>query len=93
MKKFYMYILKCRDGSYYIGHTDDIEKRIAEHKSKKFSCYTKKRLPITVVFVQEFVTRYEALVAERQIKKWSRAKKEALVKQDWKLISLLAKGS
>ena len=58
MKKFYLYILKCRDNSYYVGHTDNIEKRISEHHQGKIECYTKQRLPIKVVHVQDFVTRY-----------------------------------
>jgi predicted GIY-YIG superfamily endonuclease len=91
MKKFYLYILKCNDDSYYVGHTDDIEKRISEHVAGKLHCYTKKRLPVKVVHVQDFVTRYEALVAERKIKKWTRKKKESYIAGNWKLLSELAK--
>ena len=89
---FYMYILKCNDGSYYTGHTDDIDKRISEHKSRKFPCYTNKRLPILVVYIQEFGSRDEAFSAERRAKKWSRKKKEALINRDWELLSKLSKG-
>ncbi len=92
MNKFYLYILKCRDNTYYIGHTDDIEKRIAQHKAGTFStCYTKNRLPVEVVCIKEFGSRYEALCAERKIKKWSRKKKEAYINDDWELISELSK--
>ena len=91
MLDFYVYMLRCSDDSYYIGHTDDIEKRISEHIAGTYPCcYTKSRLPVEAVFIQGFGTRYEALTAERQIKRWSRAKKEALIKQDWNEISLLA---
>ncbi len=69
MNTFYVYILKCNDNSYYIGHTDNIEKRISEHHLNEYKCYTSKRLPIDVVFIQSFGTRHEALNAERQIKK------------------------
>jgi len=91
MKSFYMYMLKCNDGSYYTGHTDCLEIRMAMHNLGKISCYTKNRLPVKLVFVQEFGSRYEALAAERQIKEWSRKKKEALIKQDWDLISRIVK--
>ena len=89
---FYMYMLKCSDGSYYVGHTDNIEARVSQHKHGLIeNCYTSTRLPVEVVFVQNFGTREEAFAAERRIKKWSRKKKEALITQDWQLISLLAK--
>jgi len=91
MNDFYMYILKCKDNSYYIGHTDNIEKRVSEHNANEFKCYTSSRLPVEVVFVQPFATRDEAFNAERQIKKWNRQKKEALMMNDWANLSLLAK--
>src|SRR5579871_4499510 len=88
---FYVYILKCIDRSYYIGHTDNIEKRISEHESNVYECYTSSRLPIQLVYVQTFGTRAEALDSERQLKKWSRKKKEALIEENWSKISMLAK--
>ena len=91
MLPFYVYILKCRDRSYYTGHTDDLEKRLSEHRSGIVDCYTFKRRPVELVYFQEFVTRDEAFDAERRIKGWSRKKKEALIKQDWNLISRLGK--
>ena len=91
MNDFYIYILKCNDNSYYVGHTDNIEKRVAEHQANESHCYISKRLPIRVVFVQPFGTRDEALIAERQIKKWSRKKKEALIAGNFSQLSLLAK--
>ena len=90
MKPFFVYMLKCRDGSYYIGHTDDIEKRIAEHNDGSIKCYTQSRLPVTVVYTKDFATRDEALIAERQIKGWSRIKKEALIRDDWDMIKKLS---
>lgn len=84
MKPFYVYILKCSDGSYYTGHTDLIEKRISEYMSGTVSGYTASRLPVQVIYVETFGSRYEALAAERQVKGWSRKKKEALISQDWK---------
>lgn len=88
---FWVYILKCSDGSYYTGHTDDLEKRIAEHENNIFPCYTSTRLPIELVFVEEFKTREDALTQERQIKGWSRKKKEALIRRDWNELSKLSR--
>ena len=88
---FYAYILRCSDGSFYTGHTDDLEKRIAEHQSGQCSGYTESRRPVTLVWVQDFPTRYEALVTERQIKGWSRAKKQALIDGDWQRLSVLSR--
>jgi predicted GIY-YIG superfamily endonuclease len=83
MSNFFVYILKCNDNSYYTGHTDNLEKRIAEHNAKSFDGYTAARLPIEVLYVEAFTTRDEAFNAERQIKGWSRKKKEALIKKNW----------
>jgi predicted GIY-YIG superfamily endonuclease len=91
MNDYYVYILKCNDNSYYVGHTDDIEKRISEHSLREYDCYTSRRLPIRVVFVQSFGSRDEAFTVERQIKKWSRKKKEALIEENFAKLSLLAK--
>jgi putative endonuclease len=68
MENFFVYILQCSDRSYYVGHTDDIEKRISEHRLKTHNCYTSTRLPVELVFCQQFFSRAEALEAERKIK-------------------------
>jgi predicted GIY-YIG superfamily endonuclease len=91
MNDFYVYILKCNDDSYYVGHTDDIGKRISQHNSKEHNSYTSKRLPVEVVFVRTFETRDEAFWVERQIKKWSRQKKEALIEGNFSKVSSLSK--
>ena len=91
MKNFFVYILKCNDGSYYVGHTDDIEKRISEHKNRTYQNYTALRLPIELVFSQIFETRDEAFIVERKIKDWSRKKKEALIRGNYDLLALYAK--
>ena len=88
---FYVYILRCSDHSYYTGHTDDLEYRIGCHQVGEIPGYTRERRPVTLVYAQEFVTREEALAAELQIKGWSRAKKEALMREDWPEISRLAR--
>ena len=91
MEYFFIYILKCSDDSYYTGHTDNIEKRISEHRFGKYDCYTAKRLPVKLVFAQTFTTRDEAFAAERKIKNWSRKKKESLIEKNWKKLSLYSK--
>ncbi|MBU1008144.1 GIY-YIG nuclease family protein [Candidatus Dependentiae bacterium] len=88
---FFVYILKCSDGSYYTGHTDDLEKRIAEHRGGRFDCYTLSRRPIKLVYAQHCSSRHEALSAEQKIKTWSRKKKEALIENNWQKLSALAK--
>ncbi|MBO9577110.1 MAG: GIY-YIG nuclease family protein [Sphingobium sp.] len=87
---FWTYLLHCDDRSFYVGHTDDLEKRIAEHQLGTASAHTASRLPIKLVWSQEFGTRAEALEAERKLKAWSRAKKLALIRGNWPLISTLA---
>ena len=80
---FWVYILECADGSYYTGHTDDLKKRLHEHEHNLLTCYTSGRLPIRLVYACDFATREEALARERQIKGWSRRKKQALIDSDW----------
>ncbi len=87
---FWAYLLRCGDGSYYAGHTDDLPSRIAHHHAGRGSDYTARRLPVEMVWSQEFPSRIEALESERRIKGWSRAKKEALIAGDWARLSRLA---
>lgn len=93
MKPFVLYMLRCRDGSYYVGHTDNIEKRMAEHADGTCGGYTLRRRPVELVFVDELSSREEAIERERQLKGWSRAKKEALIRNDWPELQRLAKRS
>ncbi len=88
---FWVYMLRCHDNSYYTGHTENLEKRIAEHQAGEGGIYTVARLPVVLVFAQEFASRDEALACERQIKGWSRRKKEAMLRGDWAEVSRLAK--
>ena len=90
---FWVYILGCADNSYYTGHTDNIEERIAQHVSGEVSGYTATRRPVKLLFAQEFPTRVEALACERQVKGWRRSKKEALIRGDWGEVSRLAHGN
>ncbi len=87
---FWVYILECADGSYYTGHTDNLDSRIGKHQTSEVPGYTSSRLPVRLVFSQEFPTRVEALANEQQIKGWSRKKKEAMMRGDWGEVSRLA---
>jgi putative endonuclease len=89
----WVYILKCSDNSYYTGSTVDLQGRLIKHSQGAISSYTAKKLPVKLVFSQEFYTVDEAIRAERQIKGWSRAKKEALINSDFDLLVELSKNS
>ena len=86
-------MLHCAGGTFYVGHTDDLDARIGAHQSGLIKGYTSSRLPVKLVWCDEFPSRYEALSAERQIKGWGRAKKSALIRGDWKMISALSRSS
>ena len=90
---FWVYILQCNDGSYYTGHTDNLESRLGQHSEGKSAAYTVTRLPVTWVFSEQFVSRAEALEMELRIKGWSRKKKEAMMRRDWKEVRRLAWGT
>jgi len=87
----WIYILCCADGSYYTGHTTHLERRLAEHQAGEGSDWTKSRLPVELVFAQEMPDESQALIVEQQIKGWSRAKKEALIAEQWNLLRYLSK--
>jgi putative endonuclease len=88
----YLYILRCADGSYYVGTTrKSVEERVGEHNTGLLGGYTSKRRPVTLAFAEHFDTITDAIAVERQLKGWSRAKKEALMRDDWSLIGKLAK--
>jgi predicted GIY-YIG superfamily endonuclease len=88
---FWVYILECSDKSYYTGHTDDLEVRLAAHEQGTFKGYTSKRRPVRLVFCDDFPTRDDAFAVERQIKGWSRRKKQALIAKDWEKLVLYSK--
>lgn len=81
---YYFYILRCSDNSLYSGVTNNPERREKEHNASKSkaSRYTRSRLPVKLVYTEKFQTLPEAMRREREIKKWTRAKKEALIKED-----------
>jgi predicted GIY-YIG superfamily endonuclease len=82
---FYAYLLRCNDGSYYAGHTDDLELRFAQHQTGALGGYTAKRRPVVLVWSDRLMTRDDVFAAERKLKGWSRAKKEALIAGDSQL--------
>jgi putative endonuclease len=86
-----LYILRCADGSYYIGTTrTSLELRIAEHNAGTFGGYTATRRPVVLVFSQWFERITDAIENERKLKKWSRAKKEAFIRGDFVALRSLA---
>ena len=87
----FVYILKCSDGSYHTGSTTELEMRIAQHQTGYFKGYTSSRLPVELVWQQDFPTAHEAFLCERQVKGWSRAKKEALIHGDFDAIHDIVK--
>ncbi|MEK7342665.1 MAG: GIY-YIG nuclease family protein [Pseudomonadota bacterium] len=88
---FYACLLRCSDGSFYAGHTDNLDLRIAAREQGESSGYTAPRRHIALVWSESFGTRDEALAAERRIKGWSRTKKQALVEGNWERIKVLAR--
>jgi putative endonuclease len=86
-------MLRCADGSYYVGSAtgDDLGPRIAAHEAGAYRGYTFDRRPIVLVWHEHFDRVTDAIAVERQIKGWSRGKKEALIKGDWELVQRLSK--
>ncbi len=79
---YYVYILRCADDSYYVGSTSDLELRLEAHQAGHYGGYTSHRLPVKLVWSCDLPTERDAFRTERQIKGWSRAKKEALIRGD-----------
>ncbi len=92
MKIYYVYILKCSDNTYYTGFTSNLEKRLSEHKSGRHQdSYTFFRRPVNLVFYAEFTDPNMAIASEKQIKKWSKVKKEALINNEFEKLPNLSK--
>jgi len=89
--QFYVYMLRCSDGSYYIGHTDNLEGRLWQHNQGLGCDWTIRRRPVELVWCASAPTRDEAFAFERRVKGWTRAKKEALIASDWDRVSWLAR--
>ena len=87
----YVYILRCADGAYYVGTTRGaLERRIGEHNAGTFGGWTASRRPVSLVFQQHFSSIADSVAAERRIKGWRRAKKEALIRGDFEALRTLA---
>jgi len=92
MNQYYVYILKCSDGSYYTGVTNDINYRIQQHHhGYDQASYTYHRRPVTLVFHTEFNDIQQAISFEKQVKGWSRKKKEAIINDEWERLPNLSK--
>ncbi len=79
MNRYYVYLLRCADDTLYCGYTTDLKRRLAVHNSGKGAKYTKHRLPVEMVYTEEFLTKSEALKRECAIKRMTRAEKQQLV--------------
>ena len=91
MKSYFVYIIECNDKSYYTGITNDISRRIDEHNSGGVkNSYTYTRRPVNLLFSQEFNDVEQAIVFEKKIKKWSRSKKEAMIRGNFDLLQILS---
>ncbi|WP_233558570.1 GIY-YIG nuclease family protein [Aquimarina sp. BL5] len=77
-----MYILECSDGSYYTGSTKDLDKRLQQHQNGEGANHTKKRLPVRLIYYEQYDRIDTAFYREKQVQGWSRAKKEALMNGD-----------
>ncbi len=93
MKYFYAYMLTYADGSYYTGHTDNLEYRLAQHNAGEASAWTHTRRPVQLVWAEMYQTRDDAFAAEQRIKGWRREKKAALVRGEFEKLPILAKTS
>ncbi len=89
---YFVYIVECSDGSYYTGVTNNVESRIEQHNSgANTKSYTYSRRPVALRYCQHFYDINKAITWEKQVKGWSRKKKEALFTEDWERIKLLAR--
>ena len=87
----YVYILQCSDKSYYVGSTSDLTNRIAAHNAGKGAFWTSKRLPVKLIYHEKYDDQSKAIKRERQLKGWSRAKKQALIDSELELLRRLSK--
>ncbi len=92
MKYYYTYIVKCSDGSFYTGITNDLQRRLEEHNSNKNpSSYTSNKRPVALQWFEAYTNPNEAIRIEKQIKGWSRRKKIALIEENWDKLVLYSK--
>ncbi len=89
MRTYYVYMLRCIDGTFYTGMTNDIERRYAEHCAGETPSYTSTRRPLRLVYVGEFDHPHDAIAFEKRLQKWSHKKKRAFADGDWALLKRL----
>jgi putative endonuclease len=87
----FVYIVRCSDNSYYIGYTTNLNQRLKEHNEGSGGHNTKIKRPVKLMYHEEYDNKYAALKRETQLKRWSRAKKEALIKGDFDSLKKLSK--
>ena len=88
---WFVYILECSDYSYYVGHTENVASRLKAHNYGKGALYTRLRRPLTLVYQEQVNSKQAAIKREQQIKRWSKAKKEALIGGDYQALKILSK--
>jgi putative endonuclease len=88
---YYVYILLCHDGSHYVGSTQDVAERVATHSAGLGSAFTAKRRPVTLVYTEKHPDRASAMRRERQLKRWSHQKRDALIEGDNAKLKQLSK--
>ena len=93
MEQSWVYILRCSDTSYYVGCTTNLSQRVAQHNAGTFDGYTASRRPVELVWSHNFGDVNDAIASERRLKKWTRAKKEALMAGDFTLLHELARST
>ena len=86
-----MYILRCNDQTFYVGSTRDLHTRLSMHSEGKGAAYTRRRLPVTLVYAAEFENVADAFAMEKRVQGWSHAKRQALIDGDWDEIKRLSK--
>jgi predicted GIY-YIG superfamily endonuclease len=91
MQSYWVYMLRCADGSYYTGHTDNLEARLWQHRQGLAADWTRRRRPVELVWSMVGDSRDDVFAMERRIKTWSVAKKEALIAGDWELVGHYAR--
>jgi putative endonuclease len=93
MRIFFVYILECSDNSYYIGVTSNIDGRLVDHQNGfDVNCYTYSRRPVKLVHSEEYKYVDQAIQREKQLKRWTRAKKQALIDKDYEKLEQLSGG-
>jgi predicted GIY-YIG superfamily endonuclease len=88
---FFAYIVKCSDGSLYVGHTSNVEERVKVHNDGRGALWTAVRRPVALAYQEQHEFEERAIARERQIKRWTHAKKLALINGDRAQLSALAK--